>query len=42
MRNAHCRTWNNARNLKNVKNMRHTHRRTWIMARNTENVENEK
>ena len=36
MRNAHCRTWNNARNLKNVKNMRHTHWKTWNMARNTE------
>ena len=41
MRNAHCRTWNMARKLKNKKNKTHKLQDMEIV-RNLKNVENEK
>ena len=40
MRNAHCRTWNMARKLKNKKNKTHK-LQDMEMVRNLKNVENE-
>ena len=40
MRNAHCRTWNMARKLKNKKNEKHK-LQDMYMFRNLKNVENE-
>ena len=39
MRKAHCRNWNMARKLKNVKNEKQT-LFIWNMARNNKNVKN--
>ena len=41
MRNAHCRTWNVARKMKNVEN-EDKYCMTWNMARNSEKMKNEK
>ena len=40
MRNAHCRTWNTARNRKTWK-MKDNHCLTWNMERKLKNLENE-